>query len=924
MATPTRQLFPLLLLLACASSSLVHGEDPVPFANLAPTVGEYLERDYYDHQRFQPRLMVERALRQLETDESSIVTKWNGPAITLTVGAANTQIPASEPRNLEEAMLLIEQVRLAVDQSGFKPSRARELDYDLVNGALTCLDPHTVLMAPEPAKEFREDIAGEFYGIGAFLNQDEGLISIEHVMPGLPADRAGVEDGDIILGIDNEKTAGLSLDQAVRRIKGPKGSQVLLTVERKGVDHAVDIPITRDLVQVITMQKYRTGDIGYVRMDEFNGYTARDLYHAINDLKKIGPMKCFVLDLRFNGGGLLDQARLISDFFLSKGQEIVRTVTSDGQPQIYTSSARQILDLPMVVLTSGGSASAAEILSGALQCNDRAVVIGSTTFGKGSVQTIKDLADGSRLKLTIQEYQLPGGVSIQDVGINPDIELVQHSQREDGSIDMVPFLGTREIDEEFALKNKHAYEHPAAYQLGWLARFLSKDDIKKSGIASRDFTPDQEASLVIELLKTAVSSPDFATGAAAAAKAGTSRQFLIEQLRAPVAARAEVESKALAALLAAHKPAIQWGPSSPVPAGACTLSYSGVTKIVAGESADLAFTVKNVSATDIGRIYGVVKADKFSPLWEDEVIFGAVPANATVNGTLSFKVPPRLYAGEERFELELFHDGQSEVLAKVLVRLQVQAQPRPHFSYSWQLEEHSGDGQLNPDESAAIQLTLRNDGSGPSSKIDLRVFKDNDPYVQLGENRIKLEPLPKDGTVTVKVPIKVLKEVKRGDKMTPFSGASIKLQVRAEERFDDAIDGRFRATLFHTLVIPVNAPVNPRPIIQPTLTLAGIEKEGPNRVKISVKVSDANLRFVTLFEDEDKIDLQAAAKIGADGLYVSHVQLKQGVNSLRVMAIDQDEVDEILPLRLWGDDEPLATKAVEAAKPQAPAAQPPP
>jgi carboxyl-terminal processing protease len=908
-----------LLFLALAALPMA-GEDPLPFPNLAPTVGDYLEKDYYDHTRFQPRLMVERALRQLETAEVSIDTSWSNDAITLTVASTSRQIPAPEPKSLEQAMVLIEQVRKAVDQSGFKPSQARQLDYDLVNGALTCLDPHTVLMAPEPAKEFKEDIAGEFYGIGAFLNQDEGVISIEHVMPGLPADRAGVEDGDIILGIDGEKTAGLSLDQAVRRIKGPKSSQVVLTVERKAVDHNVDIPITRDLVQVITMQKYRAGDVGYVRMDEFNGYTARDLYHAILDLQKPGPLKAFVLDLRFNGGGLLDQARLISDFFLGKGQEIVRTVTADGQPQIYKSSSRQILDVPMMVITSGGSASAAEILSGALQCNDRAAVIGSTSFGKGSVQTVKDLADGSRLKLTIQEYQLPGGVSIQDVGINPDIRLVQHTVRENGDVDLVPFTGNREADDEFALKNKHAYEHPAAYQLGWLAKHLPKETLKLSGIASRDFVPDQEASLVIDLLKQAVASPDFAAGVGAATKAGTTRQFLIEQLRAPVAARADAESAALAAALAARKPAIAWGPAAPPPAGAFTLSYTGPQKVMAGESAALTFAVKNTSSTDVGRLYGVVRADKFSPLWEDEVVFGEVAPGQATTGILTFKVPPRLYAGEERFQLELYHDGQADRLASIPVRLNVQAQPRPHFSYSWQLEEPSGDGQLNPDESAAVQLTLHNDGDGPSSKIELRVFKDNDPYVQLDANRQPLAPLPKDGTATVKINVKVLKEVKRGDKLVPFSGDSIKLQVRAEERFDDLVDGRFRATLFHTLVIPVNAQVSPHPVTQPLLTLAGVEKEADNHCKVTVKIADTNLKFVTLFLDEDKVDLVPAAKLPGDGVYVAHLALKPGANSVRVLAIDKDEVSEILPLRLWGEGEPKTAETPAVARPETPKA----
>jgi C-terminal peptidase prc len=470
---------------------------------------------------------------------------------------------------------------------------------------------------------------------------------------------AGVEDGDIILGVDGEKTAGLSLEQVTHRIRGPKGTQVVLTIERKSGRQALEVPITRDLVQVITMQKYRSGDIGYVRMDEFSGYTARDLYRSIADLQKAGPMKAFVLDLRFNGGGLLDQAKLISDFFLTKGQEIVRTVT-DRRPTAHLQElgSHQILDIPMVVLTSSGSASAAEILSGALQCNDRALVAGTTSFGKGSVQTVKGLPDGSRLKLTIQEYQLPGGVSIQDVGINPDLRLIQHSQREDGRIDMIPFTGMREVDEEFALTNKHAYEHAGSLQLGWLAKHLSKDELKRSSIASPDFIPDQEAALVIEPADPGGEQPDLCHGRR---RGGRPRHLAPVPDQGPArsgAARAEVESTVhLAAALAARTPAITWGPAT-APRGRLHPALHG-SRHHHRRHRDAAHLLPSRirSATAVGRLYGVIKADKFSPLWEDEVIFGAVDAQHTCSGTLAFRVPPRLYAGEERFQLELFHDG---------------------------------------------------------------------------------------------------------------------------------------------------------------------------------------------------------------------------------------------------------------------------
>jgi carboxyl-terminal processing protease len=899
--SPIRTYFALLAAIVLAGPWAPASDLPLAFPDMAPTVGATLEHDYYDAQRFQPRLMVERALRQLKFNEPSILASWKGGEIALTVGTTVTHLPAAEPATLDAAMALIEEIRVVIDGSGFKPNKARDLDYSLVNGALACLDPHTILLAPEPAKEFQEEIAGEFFGIGAFLGQEEGVNLIRHAIPGLPADRAGVEDGDIILSVDGEKTAGLSLEQVTHRIRGPKGTQVVLTIERKTADKAFDIPITRDLVQVITMQKYRSGDIGYVRMDEFSAFTARDLYRAITDLQKPTPMKAFVLDLRFNGGGLLDQAKTISDFFLAKGQEIVRTVTVDGQPRIFKSSARQLLDIPMLILTSSGSASAAEILSGALQCNDRAMTAGTTSFGKGSVQTVRNLPDGSRLKLTIQEYQLPGGVSIQDVGITPDLRLIQHPQREDGRIDMLPFSGMREVDEEFALTNKHAYEHAGSLQLGFLARHLSKDELKKVSIASPDFTPDQEAALAIDLLQQAADAPTFVADAAAAAAANTSRQFLIKALAGPVAARAAVESAALAAALRARTPAISWGADSPAPAGAFTLHYTGPATITAGATIPLTFTVDNAADAAVGRLYGVVKTDKFSPLWEDEVIFGEVAGHQTGAGALSFRVPPRLYAGEERFKLELFHDGDAAPLASIPVTLQITPQPRPHFSYSWELSTPGTVRQLVPEEQDAIAITLKNDGAGPTTKVDLRIYKDNDPYVQLGDNRIKLEPLAPGASATFSVPLKLLKEIKRAGKQVPFSGTAIKLQVRAEELYDEPIDGRFRAALFHTLNIPVNEPVVAHAVIPPTVSIASVTGIDATHVTVAVKIADPTLRFVSLFQEEEKIDLLPAAKLGADGIFTAQVTLKPGVNAVRILATDQDEINEVLPLRLWGD-----------------------
>ena len=892
-------------------------EEVVPaLPDLAPTIGTHLAGDYYDDSRFKPTLMVQRALRALESSEASIDTNWKDGVIALTVADRTSDIPAPEPATLEQAMALIERVRNAVDKSDLSAERKRDMAYNLVNGSLTVLDPHTVVMPPEPAKDFREDIAGEFFGIGAFLHQEDGIVSIDRVMAGLPADKAGVLDGDVIIAINGEKTAGLSLEQAVRRIKGPKGTTVVLTVERKAKAETVDVSVVRDLVQIISMRSYRSGDVGYIRMDEFNGLTARDLYRSVLDLQQNGPMKAFVLDLRFNGGGLLDQARLISDFFLPKGEEIVRTVTSDNEPQIFRSSSRQILEVPMVVMTSGGSASAAEILSGCLQRNERAVVIGGTTFGKGSVQTIKDLSNGARFKLTIQEYQLPGGVSIQDIGVLPDVKLVRHAMRKDGEVDLIPFTNSREQDDEFALLNKSAYEHKATYELGWLAEFQELEDLKRSGIAAREFVPDQEATLVIDLVSKAAATEGFSAAAEVANKERKSRTWLLEQLGKPVRQAAIEETAALAAAWAKRTPSITWGSDGEIPEKALSLRFNGPAQITAGETAPLTFTVANASDVTVGRLYGVVKADRFSPLWEDEVVFGQVGGKGETTGILSFKVPPRAYSGQERFTLELLTD-HGAVLASQAVTVAVTGQPRPHLGYTWNIEEPNNDGRLDPGEAAIVKIHVKNDGQGASKKLDVRVFKDNDAFVQLGDKGAMLDPLAAMATGTVSVPLTVLAEVKRGEKTEKFAAKSVKLQVRIDERFDDNVDARFRATLFHELTIPVGSPLTPKPIVQPKITLVETVQGAGNDVTLTLRVEDDNLRFITTFLNEDKVDLLSASKLAKDGLYRVKITLKPGANAIRVAALDHDQLDEIVPIRLWGiGDEPTTTAAkLPAPKP---------
>ena len=368
-------------------TALSAADEPVPFPGMANHVGNIIADDYYDADRIHPRVMVERGLWTLEGAEISLDTEWSDGSITLKVADQMVIIPAPEPDSIYGAMRILDSMRSALEGLDvFEPSERRNLAYAMINGALQSLDPHTLVLPPEPADEFAEEIRGEFFGIGAYLSQQDGIVQIDRVMDGLPAHIGGVRDGDIILAVNGERTVGLSLAQAVARIKGPKGTEVVLMVERDGADgpEVHELSIIRDRIQLVTMRSYRAGSVGYVRMDEFNRKTASDLYTELLRLRAASeePLRGFVLDMRFNSGGLLAQAKAITDFFLGGRNEIVRTVSLGRRDQISYSSAKTLLDLPMVVMVGPGSASAAEIVAGALQLNDRALVAGRTTFGK--------------------------------------------------------------------------------------------------------------------------------------------------------------------------------------------------------------------------------------------------------------------------------------------------------------------------------------------------------------------------------------------------------------------------------------------------------------------------------------------------------------------------------------------------------------
>lgn len=301
---------------------------------------------------------------------------------------------------------------------------SKKLMYGAINGMLSELDPHSSFLKPEEYKELQIQTGGKFGGLGIEITIRNNILTVISAFEGAPADKAGIKTNDQIIKIDDLPTQGMSLTEAVQKMRGPQGSKVRLTILRKGVQKPLEVDLVRDIISIQSVKSYSLEPgFGYVRISSFQSETAAELRKALNQLKAENPsMQGLILDLRNDPGGLLDQAVEVSDEFLDEGLIVYTGGRLENQKMLFEAHKKaKPHTYPMVVLVNSGSASASEIVAGALQDHKRAIIMGEQTFGKGSVQTVIPLNDGSALRLTTSLYYTPSGRSIQAKGITPDI-----------------------------------------------------------------------------------------------------------------------------------------------------------------------------------------------------------------------------------------------------------------------------------------------------------------------------------------------------------------------------------------------------------------------------------------------------------------------------------------------------------------------
>jgi carboxyl-terminal processing protease len=308
-----------------------------------------------------------------------------------------------------------------------EPIEDKELLENAIRGMLAGLDPHSAYLVPEDYKELQAGTSGEFGGLGIEVGMEDGFVKVISPIDDTPAYHAGVKAGDLVIRLDDTPVKGMALSDAVKIMRGKPGTDIVLTIVRDGEDMPLNITITRDVIRVTSVKsRMLEPGYGYIRISQFQSRTGENLREALVKLEDEadGSLKGLVLDLRNNPGGVLSAAVSVSDAFLKDGIIVYTEGRLDDAKLKFNAKPADILDgAPLVVLVNGGSASASEIVAGALQDHQRAIIMGQKTFGKGSVQTILPMDNGSALKLTTAKYYTPSGVSIQATGITPDIAL---------------------------------------------------------------------------------------------------------------------------------------------------------------------------------------------------------------------------------------------------------------------------------------------------------------------------------------------------------------------------------------------------------------------------------------------------------------------------------------------------------------------
>lgn len=756
----------------------------------------HVKDHYVEPERVNPKRMLLAGLNAIQRSVAPVMIDYTegAPTLTVRVNDAHREFRVDDVRAPWDLSTHFRQI-FAFLQENLAGSDVdlHQIEYSAVNGMLRTLDPHTVLLTPETYTEMRMTTRGEFGGLGIVISLRDGQLTIIRPMPGTPASGAGLLRGDRVVKINEEATLNLPLNEAVSRLRGAPGSRVSVYVVREGAN-GWTTPRRFDLIRaVIHIESVESrmlgGNVGYIKIKSFQGNTFEDMQRALAQLHRQGNMRGLVLDLRDNPGGLLDQAVRISDAFLTSGV-IVTTSSNDASQRDVKEAVAEGTEpnYPMVVLINGGSASASEIVAGALKNHDRALIVGQTSFGKGSVQVLYDYEeDGSALKLTIAQYLTPGDLSIQGVGITPDIAIDPMTVDAEDMDLTVDQAYLRESDLRSHLTNESSQRAAAQRSAVVLRYYLPKDQREKLREAGPDNSEEnqQEDEFLTRF------SRDLLTQAHRPGR----RELL--QDAAPVLATArQVElDKAIAELQRLN---VDWSAgrdegTAPVEVVVSTSTPDNTG--TAGEPFELRVRVTNHGTVPLYQLRATTKSD--NRLFAGrELVFGKVAPGQTrewattlgvcetTQNRRSCRLPADVPDRADAIRVE-FAEGHDHAPPPAEVHTTVRALPRPLFAYSLQIADNvrgNGDGAVQRGEAVTMYLHVKNVGQGASREGQANLGNLSGAGVLLRDGRFTLPALAPGATHDVAFTFEVLSDFEADEAKVEVSLVDVALREGVSEK----------------------------------------------------------------------------------------------------------------------------------------------
>ena len=715
--------------------SSIKKEYSLPQARFITATLAAIQKDYLERDRIKPRQMLQGALDEIQKRVPEILATFeDSKVVTVTVDVASKRFQIKGADSLTGLRNTLQEILEFIDTNYAGDTERPEIEYAAIDGILSALDPHTSFMPPKVYQEFKVGTKGEFGGLGIVISIKDGNLTVIAPLDGTPAAMAGIKAGDLITQIGDESAINMSLTDAVNKLRGEVGTKVKIVIERPGRTERLTMVLTRALINIDSVQHALltegTKKIGYLKIKNFQSNTDEDVVAALEDLHRDGAkLDGLIVDLRNNPGGLLNQSVDLADEFISKGT-IVSTVGPGGSV-LDLSGAHQTgtePDCPLVVLVNEGSASASEIVAGAIKELNRGIVIGRRSFGKGSVQTIFEVGGGAALKLTIAQYLAAGTLPIQSVGLTPDVELLPvNVDKKDMNLVEDEIISEKTLEKHLEGKGK---EERPAYRI----RFLEpKEEESEEALSAREYAKklkleDDFAVKLSQKLLAQFTSAD--------------RKKMLDEIKGPLNdAEKQQEDEIVKKLkLLGIDWAVGESKGKPQLKVAFNIRKGGapVKEIRAGSDATLELSVTNVGDAPLYKLIGVGKSD--SPFFVNkEFVYGKLLPGETKSSEVEIKIPDALPTEELSMEVR-FEDENKSVPAAINAIVPIRGKEPPRFAFSYRLSDAA---KIKAHTAAQLNFDVTNIGKGVSTKDTVAQITNKsgeDVFIEVGRATIGTLP----------------------------------------------------------------------------------------------------------------------------------------------------------------------------------------